>query len=91
MILKHPLHSGHWLSHQCNKIAPDNASEILADVAFTKRRDSIWSNHYRREFKEPKWRCMKCWKTAPDTIVGAYMLLEMDKASDQIQSALNNT
>jgi hypothetical protein len=85
-ILKHPEHSGHWLSHQCKPIGPDGKGQILAEVQFTRYKYGIWQGPYR--FRTAKWRCTCCWKTAPDTIIGAFTLLEMDKVADRIQEVM---
>jgi hypothetical protein len=39
----------------------------------------------------PRWCCVDCEEIPPDELVGAYILLEMDYATERIEAGVNNT
>jgi len=68
--------SAHNLWHQCRGL-----DKSLYPVEFT---FANWADsHFNRT---PHWRCLLCLKKASPKILGAYLLLESDKTSKQIQA-----
>jgi hypothetical protein len=87
MILRSEHNPIHGLFHQCDPHDGDDSSKMLATVKFCIERDSIYVDRVKT-FRKAKWRCECCWKTPPETILGAYLLLEADKTSAEIQAVL---
>jgi hypothetical protein len=78
MALTEPCHR---MWHRCHTASDDPS---LYPVEFTYRN---WRIHDDPKFN-PQWCCLCCLKIADPGLVGAYILLESDKTSREVQSVL---
>ncbi len=88
------LGHGPVLYHQCIKSTPEEPEQSLSPVAFTNQtniggydniggpgRKSGWSFLV---LVKPKWRCRKCGKTPPDSIITTFTLLTYDETTKEV-------
>jgi hypothetical protein len=67
----------HFIYHNCNDCDEPSAVVYSRMLTLAGLREPLAD--------VPTWRCSRCWREACDDIVGAYILLESDYASDLIE------
>jgi hypothetical protein len=81
-VLEYEIESGHGLWHQCEKTEWEMyLCEYRADIG------SDISINGTRKIK-PNWHCENCFAVPPASIVGVWCLLEPDRTSEEVSSAL---